>query len=198
MYNRTVEHNPPCSELHTGTVYADRSGFHSQWDPKRAIFVHHRMSPPSNNTWVEVTHCHTRKRKGVAPTRHLWTYVTPDSGIRLNVGLTIGFTTHAEAARSVGVRCTDKWCIGGMPETFDVYTARGYDSIYFRNGETAHRCSNGHAIELVFLYVREHKRSACPIGQNMFRDHRYQPCRCIDVNDCAMCARAELPGRITD
>lgn len=101
----------PCAKFETGTIYTDRSGFNHQWDPRNSIFVHHELSIPQNNRWVEVSHCHSVKRGKNMPTKHYWTYLTPNSGIRMFTGKMIGFESHRDAAKSLNISCRRPSCM---------------------------------------------------------------------------------------
>ena len=179
--NNTVS----CDSLKTGTLYSDRSGYQSQWDPKNSTFVHHRLTIPQNHTWVEVTHCHSVKRGKSKPTEVYWTYLTPNSGIRMFTGKMIGFASHQDAARSLNITCTDKWCTNSFREVFSQYQ-KFYDTMYFTNAEKAHRCKNTFAIEIIWLKMKEERESGC-LHNKYYRNHFYQSCNCTDVDACIMC-----------
>lgn len=186
LFNRTLSSNPPCKYMKTGSLYSDRSGFHGQFDPKGSVFVNHKISMPENDTWVEVTHFHSVKRGKRYPESRYWTYVTPNSGIRMFTGTVVGFKTQKDAARAIGQKCRDKWCRSTMPRVFDTFVRRGYDSMFFTDSKTAHRCKTSHVVELVFLRVRESYASAC-VDDVPFRDYYFQPCECRERKDCITC-----------
>lgn len=187
MYGHNLNYTIPCDKLVTGTIYRDRSGYRSQWDPRDSAFVHHRLTLPQSRTWIEVTHCHSVKRGKYETTDVYWTYLTPNSGIRMFTGETIGFVSHAHAARSLNMSCTDKWCTNSYRKVFSHYS-RQYDTMHFSNAEDAHRCKNAFAVEVVWLRFKEAKRSAC-LDTFHYRNYLYQPCNCTEIKDCIACAQ---------
>lgn len=67
---RAANRSAPCAALRTGDVYADRSGFGGQWDPRGAVFVHHALTPPVARTCtgrVCQTRHTTKNYRGLAP-----------------------------------------------------------------------------------------------------------------------------------
>ena len=183
----------PCYRFRTGVLYRDRVA-HSIWDPTNASFIHHKLTRPETGTWVEVTHCSPRvrlpeRKQPSAIPGHYWTYLTPGSGIRVNVGRTIGFAKHSDAARSMNVSCTDFWCTNAYESVFREYGQR-YDTMFFHSGETAHRCKDAFAIEIVFLNISGRLQSACVPGME-YRNSRFQRCQCHDREDgCISCSRS--------
>jgi hypothetical protein len=182
-----VNHTVPCSKLTTGTIYADRSGYRSQWDPKDSAFVHHRLTLPQSRTWIEVTHCHSVKRGKSTTTNVYWTYLTPNSGIRMFTGNTIGFVSHADAARSLNITCSNKWCTNSFHRVFSHYS-KSYDTMYFSHAEQAHRCENASHVEVVWLRSKENKRSAC-LDHIQYRNYFFRPCKCTEIKDCIACVQ---------
>ena len=185
LRDHKLNYTIPCNKLKTGTIYADRSGYRSQWDPKDSAFVHHRLTLPQSHTWVEVTHCHSVKRGKSESTNVYWTYLTPNSGIRMFTGSMIGFSSHKHAARSLNTTCTDKWCENSFRKVFSHYR-KLYDTMYFENAESAHRCKNIFAIEIVWMRIKERRRSAC-LDHEYYKDYYYQTCHCTEIKECIIC-----------
>tara|TARA_B100001741_G_scaffold145602_1_gene120043 strand:- start:2399 stop:2971 length:573 start_codon:yes stop_codon:yes gene_type:complete len=187
LHNITQKHVVPCNQFVTGTVYTDRSGFRSQWDPKNSAFIHHKLTLPQDDTWVEVSHCHSKKRGKGTTTDVYWTYLTPNSGIRMFTGKMIGFRSHHDAALSLNMSCNDKWCESLFHDISSHYK-KNYDTMYFTYGETAHRCNNSYAIEIVWLKIKERNTSAC-LHRNYYRDFYFQHCNCREIEDCITCSK---------
>ena len=136
-----------------------------------------RSEALKNNTWAEVTHCGGSRfeRDGA------WHYVVKGSGIWLNTGRTIVFSTHDHASRYfLGARCSG-WsfqCDHTMGNFTRAARAQGFDSVQFLqhcDGRCHGQC--GHEL----LMTRAMGTSACSTGLE-YRGgwSASEPCECVE------------------
>ena len=100
----------------------------------------------ANHSWAEVTHCSSHIED-----QSLWFYMTRGSAIFVNVGRTIAFRDHQDAALFFGV-------YGDITNVPAAAAAAGYDSIQYTEHCEGCRCDH----EL--LFTRARGTGACPQG----------------------------------
>ena len=102
--------------------------------------------PAANHSWAEVTHCSSHIED-----QSLWFFMTRGSAIFVNVGRTITFREHQDAALFFGV-------FGDISNVPAAAAAAGYDSIQYTEHCEGCRCDH----EL--LFTRARGEGACPQG----------------------------------
>ena len=102
--------------------------------------------PAANHSWAEVTHCSSHIED-----QSLWFYMTRGSAIFVNVGRTIAFRDHQDAALFFGV-------YGDITSVPAAAAAAGYDSVQYTEHCEGCRCDH----EL--LFTRARGTGACPQG----------------------------------
>ena len=102
--------------------------------------------PAANHSWAEVTHCSSHIED-----QSLWFYMTRGSAIFVNVGRTIAFREHQDAALFFGV-------YGDITSVPAAAAAAGYDSVQYTEHCEGCRCDH----EL--LFTRARGTGACPQG----------------------------------
>jgi len=118
-------------------------------------------TPAPSNSWVEITHCASNLER-----ESLWFYVQRGSGMFVNVGNTIVFQDHPQAAEHFGV-------YGDVTNVPAAAAAAGYDTIQYLEHCEGCRC------DYELLFVSKTGDSACPSGIE-FRSgiNASQPCDC--------------------
>ena len=139
-----------------------------------------RPAAYASHAWVEVTHCASHIED-----QSLWFYIVRGSGIFVNVGRTIVFNDHPDAARFFGV-------YGDITHVPAAAAAAGYDSVQYLEHCEGCRCDN----ELMMTATTSPGTSACPRGIE-FRTgvNASAPCACVarpigsdDRSSCITCA----------
>ena len=160
-----------------------------------------RSAPLGDNAWVEVTHCAGSRFEEDGA----WHYVAKGSGIWLNTGRTLAFTTHESANRHfLGARCKHFQCDSTIGNFTRAARAQGYDSLQF-----VHHCDGrchgqcGHEL----LMTRAQGTGPCARGLTYRGGWRAdEPCECVGWlqsrrgGTCAACASfvSRLGGRPHD
>ena len=118
-------------------------------------------TPAADHAWVEVTHCNSHIED-----QSLWFYVSPGSGIFVNVGKTIVFDDHPAASEHFGV-------YGDITNVPHAAAAAGYDTIQYLEHCEGCRC------DYELLFTRARGTAACPRGVE-FRSgpNASLPCTC--------------------
>ncbi|KAL1528837.1 hypothetical protein AB1Y20_010160 [Prymnesium parvum] len=117
--------------------------------------------PAADNAWVEITHCGSRLEEESS-----WFYVLRGSAIYVNVGKTIWFKDHPEAAEHFGIH-------GDVTNVPAAAREAGYDSIQYLEHCEGCRCS----YEL--MLTKATGTGSCPDGLE-FRTgaNASKPCLC--------------------
>ena len=172
--------NPP-----DGVLYRNMSGDH---DPPGSIWVW-RSTPQAVTTredsWVEVTHCADREAKANEHTA-MWCYVAKGSGNFANIGRTIAFPDHSDAAKYFLHEGCDMECTSLFDRIFAAARSQKYDSMLFMR-HTDQTCGV-RAVELVLLNVGS-GAGACPRLRSQFASgwRHSRPCHCDPTQKCLAC-----------
>ena len=102
--------------------------------------------PATNHSWAEVTHCSSHIED-----QSLWLYMTRGSAVFVNVGRTIVFREHQDAALFFGV-------YGDATNVPVAAAAAGFDSVQYT--EHCEGCWCNHEL----LFTRARGTGACPQG----------------------------------
>jgi len=164
------------------------------------------FEPRLNSSWVEVTHCSGSRFEHSA----YWAYAARGSGFYINVGRTIAFAGHKDAASYfLGRACHGpRWCGGEptnaclmqcnheLPAIMDAAKYRGFDSVQFV-GHCDMRCAAcGHEIALVGIAGVGACSSSIEYRQGADAN---QPCECVAspvlTSERGMCATCRGSGR---
>lgn len=174
-----------CPQLEN-QLYADMPGPHN---PPDSLYVY--KHPPYTalfpHTWIEVAHCvdkHIQQTEEVG----CWFYYLPGTGIYFNLGVTIAFQDHDDAALYfLDKRCPDTECSGKVfTAMFTEAKKRGYDSVQFLHHADM-RCGNT-AIEVVDVHGRG-SDSCCghPLSFRRGWKGKGSVCRCDSTASCLNC-----------
>ena len=187
---REVGLNPPMTNVSgckapDGALYLNMSGNH---DPPGTVWVW-RSIPQAvttrENSWVEVTHC-ADKEATVNEHTVMWCYIARGSGNFANIGKTVSFAEHRDAAKHFLNKDCDEECVDLFDRIFAAARAQKYDSIQF----TKHpdQTCGLRAIELVLLGVGS-GADACPNRLSTFASGwlHSQPCLCEPTKECLRC-----------
>lgn len=123
------------------------------FDFPNSIWLYHKppYKPAESDTWIEVTHCSSHvsildEQKGA------WFYLAKGSNIFINIGRTIVFKDHPDAAEHfLNKQCRDfrNQCFLLFSDLVDEASKQGYDSIQFL-GHDDMRCGNS-SVEIVMV-----------------------------------------------
>lgn len=162
-------------------------------DARGTTWVYHKppYKPYADNTLVEVAHCANSIVSKFESTG-IWFYAAKGSGVYFNLGKTISFNDHIDAAKYfLNKDCTTNFQGKECEELFEEMfkkAAEKYDSVQFLN-HTDMRCGNT-AIEIVGVkYVgqfpcgNENGKGILKKGWNGSKD-----CECDNNQLCINCA----------
>lgn len=157
------------------------------------------LQPMPNSSWVEITHCSGSRFERNA----YWTYAARGSGLYVNVGRTIAFLKHEDAAYFfLGRACNGpQWCGGQpinsclmqcndeLPAVMGAAKSKGFDSVQFV-GHCDMRCAAcGHEIVLLGMAGGDACSSTIEYRQGIDAE---QPCDCVAsptlTSERGMCA----------
>ena len=163
-----------------------RAGRQQEWDPPDTLWQWNgKRTAHTNHSRVEVTHCsaafkpdlHNREAHGA------WFYITPGSGIFLDLGRTRAFNTHQEAAYAFlddRVQCAPQ-CSHFFYDIVEKARELGLDSIQFLH-HADQRCGNM-AIEVLYL----NGNGIHPCANTTLFTFDGSECRCDHTKRCANC-----------
>lgn len=144
--------------------------------------AYYRLAPPlaSNNSWLEVSHCASR-----IEAESSWFYVLRGSGIFVNVGTTIVFRDHPEAAEHFGI-------YGDVTNVPAAAAAAGYNSIQY--WEHCEGCTCNAELMLTSSFGSTACSSAPEFRTGL---HGSQPCTCQEMKMSSFGDGAGRPECIT-
>lgn len=164
-------------------LYTDMPGPHN---PPDSLYIYKPPPYPAlaPHTWVEVAHC-IQETEAVG----CWFYYLPGTGIYFNLGKTIAFADHRDAALFfLGEQCPDTECSADIfTKMFTEAKNQGFDSVQFLRHDDM-RCGNT-AVEIV--HVRGRGSDTCCGDASAFRTGwkaKYPSCHCDSTLACLNCA----------